>query len=251
MPYISKAQQERARWINLIELVSLVQAEIGCGVEDARKQIQDALADSAIWPLHWEPAPRESAYCHIEAGRPTFADLGFGEIDRPPPSPPPPSSKSRGWVDCRSVSHWQTVEIDWGQGRVLDDFERDASPRMRKEWLPGEFRLTRPPRPQKAEWRTLLLDREACKRLWPGRYAVPSPAVVPQSPSGIRTTTAAHAEQECEEWIATLTERPINKDLAFEAAQKAVGNNLNRKAFERAWAKVAPSEWKAAGRRKK
>lgn len=255
MPYISKAelqaQQERAQWVGLSELVEIVQAESNCSIETAREQIRNALADGAIWPLHWEPAPPKSAYCHPRregggARIPGWHELmGLGE-----PGCPPPSVGDSGWADYRSVSHWQAVEIDWEQGQVLDDFERDAYPRMRKEWASVDLGAREPPKPQRPKWRTLLLDREACERFWPRCHAAPSPAIAPESRSGIRTTAAANAERTCEEWIATLTERPINKESAFKAAQNAVGNNLTRKAFERVWARAAPTEWKAPGRRK-
>jgi hypothetical protein len=72
----------------------------------------------------------------------------------------------------------------------------------------------------------------------------------PMPPSGIRTNRAADAESACETFIAGLTERPQNKDAAFEAAQNHCGEALSRKAFDRAWANMARAEWKRAGRRR-
>ncbi len=171
MPYVSKAElqaeQERAKWVGLSELVRIVQAESNCSVETAHQQIRNALADGAIWPLRWESEPPESAYCHRQRGSgvrfPSWSELmGLGE-----PGCPPPSEGRRGWADYRSVLHWQAVEIDWEQERVLDDFERNAFPQMRKDYRSADLGPDRPPRPRKAEWRTLWLDREACDRLWP------------------------------------------------------------------------------------
>jgi hypothetical protein len=54
MPYISKADRERARWLCLPEVVALVQAAYGCSAEQAQTQIREALRDGAIWPLHAE-----------------------------------------------------------------------------------------------------------------------------------------------------------------------------------------------------
>ena len=73
------------------------------------------------------------------------------------------------------------------------------------------------------------------------------------TPSGIRTNKAEAAEAACGEWIATLSERPESKDTAFKAAVSACSHvgPLSRKAFDRAWAKSAPDEWKGAGRRKR
>jgi hypothetical protein len=71
-------------------------------------------------------------------------------------------------------------------------------------------------------------------------------------PSGSRTTTDEKVEAACGDWIATLVERPRDKETAFEAAKSAVAQIgvLSRKAFDRQWANTAPVEWKQAGRRK-
>jgi hypothetical protein len=77
-------------------------------------------------------------------------------------------------------------------------------------------------------------------------------AAAAELPSGIRTNQAASAERECKEliqrWTATGS-RPANKEAAFLAAQKEVGiiGHLSRKAFERAWARAAPEDWKIPG----
>ena len=249
MPYIPKGQRGHDTWIGLAELLEIVQAESECSIEAAREQIRSALADSAIWPLDWEPAPPPSTYCRTKFG-PLASHYGK------PIRPPPPCSKNlANFQDLRSALHWHDVEIDWEKGRVLDDFEREAYKRIGIHLvIPGNIEPTRLRYPQqKPELRILLLDREACEQLWLPRYAVPSRAVAPQSPSGILTTAAAKAEQECEAWIKAVKERkerPTNKETAFEAARNVVGDNLSQKAFDRAWAKGAPTEWKEPGRRK-
>jgi hypothetical protein len=72
------------------------------------------------------------------------------------------------------------------------------------------------------------------------------------TPSGIRTSRAERAEEACEQWLGSLTERPKNKDSAFEDAKVAVAavGLLSRKAFEHAWANTVCAEWRIAGRRK-
>jgi hypothetical protein len=71
--------------------------------------------------------------------------------------------------------------------------------------------------------------------------------------SGSRTTTHERAEVACGEWIATLTQRPRNKETAFADAKAAVAQigMLSYKAFDRAWANKAPAHWKKPGRPKK
>jgi hypothetical protein len=72
-------------------------------------------------------------------------------------------------------------------------------------------------------------------------------------PTGVRTNKDASAEQACETYLRNLKERPKNKDEAYVAAAAAVAHigQLSRKAFERAWAKVAPADWKRPGRPEK
>lgn len=73
------------------------------------------------------------------------------------------------------------------------------------------------------------------------------------TPSGIRTTSAAKAEDACRKWLAGLEERPKNKNTAFADAKAAIagGGPLSRKAFDRAWALSLRPEWRTAGRRPK
>ena len=162
MPYISKGQRGHAQWLGLAELLEIVQVESECTAEAAAEQIQNALADSEIWPLDWEQAPAPNAYCHTKYA-PQAADFGK------PVRPPPPCSKNLvDFVDRRSSLHWRRVRIDWKQGRVLDDFEHEAYRRIGRN-LAGPFGPIQMPRPRSPEWRTLMLDRKACERLWPSR----------------------------------------------------------------------------------
>jgi hypothetical protein len=50
----------------------------------------------------------------------------------------------------------------------------------------------------------------------------PEELTTERTPSGIRTTTDEKVEAACGEWIGKLTERPRNKDAAFETAKSAV-----------------------------
>jgi hypothetical protein len=84
----------------------------------------------------------------------------------------------------------------------------------------------------------------------PARPTMPEHVAPALPPSGIRTTQAEKAEEACRTWVSGLSGRPANKDKAFESAQAAI-TGLSRKAFDRAWANAAPSDWRKAGRPKK
>src|SRR4051794_4888987 len=111
MPYASK---KRAQWIDLIELVKLVQGESSCSVVEACDQIRDALADGAIGPLEWEPAPNPSRYCMARG------NIRARAYERMPICPPPlPPEIREYFIDERRASHWRYVKIDWERGWVL------------------------------------------------------------------------------------------------------------------------------------
>jgi hypothetical protein len=155
MPYIPKAQLkaqlERSRWISLADLVPIIRGVDDCTVEDAYQQIRDALADGAIRPLKWEPAPPPEPPKR-------------GRIRFPGYTPAPPGENS----------HWRKVKIDWENSRVFDNFET-----VRRKALIAEMREHDGPvldghsyprtllPAQPSKWRTLLFDREACARIWP------------------------------------------------------------------------------------
>lgn len=132
MPYVSKAelqaQQERAQWISLSELVEIVEAESDCSIEAAREQIRNTLADGAIWPLRWEPEPL------------------YGYTPHKIPMLGPPVANV----------HWRKIKIDWESSRIFDDFEI-----VRRKALIAELRKYDEPvrpdllSPRRSMWRTL------------------------------------------------------------------------------------------------
>ena len=202
MPYVSKDQRGHAQWVGIAELLKIVQAESGCSVEAAREQIRNALADSEIWPLDWEPAPISNAYCHPKYG-PHAAAF------KKPVSPPPPSSKSHAdFVDRRSVLHWRSIRIDWEQGRVLDDFEHEAYQRIgRYVAVPGDFEPTELPRPRRRpEWRTLRLDRKASERIWPSQ-----PVADSSKPPPPMSDAELRASVETTFRITSMQGRPVQR----------------------------------------
>lgn len=99
----------------------------------------------------------------------------------------------------------------------------------------------------------LLRQHESPEFPEPAQGSGSIPTTGPSTPSGIRTTSAATAEDACRKWLAGLKKRPKNKDTAFADAQAAVANvgSLSRKAFDRAWPASVPLEWLKAGRRSK
>jgi hypothetical protein len=131
MPYISKADRERARWLCLPEVVALVQAADGCSAEQAQTQIREALRDGAIWPLCWSPEPASPPY--------------RGSGVRIPGYPPP----SRGGEDWRVLDHWRVVKLDWESSRVLDTFARAEHKALRELYRQADTGPTEPPPPRK------------------------------------------------------------------------------------------------------
>src|SRR4051794_32602109 len=95
MPYTPRLPKA-SRWIDLVDLVKLVQTESGCSVETAREQIRAALADGAIWPRCWKPIPPPESFSR-SARIPEFAPPGESE-------------------------HWRELKIDWERNRIFDDF---------------------------------------------------------------------------------------------------------------------------------
>ena len=60
------------------------------------------------------------------------------------------------------------------------------------------------------------------------------------------------AETDCRKWIeqkAAAGETPANSSALYSEARERFGNNLSRRAFDRAWAAAAPEEWKKPGRK--
>ena len=170
MTYISKryAPKKRIKWIGLVDLLALVRDESGCSVEEAREQIRDALEDGAIWQLRWEPMAVSSDYCQYKNERVPGSDATT------PVFPPPLVPGIREYfIDQRRASHWQAIKIDWEQGRVFDDFDREAERRLSKGRQTLHKALAFPglappcPKPRRPKWRTLWFDHEACERIWP------------------------------------------------------------------------------------
>lgn len=105
--------------------------------------------------------------------------------------------------------------------------------------------------------RGFVFRREHVLRLWPAddeRLAA-GPADRTSAPIGYgyRTNREASAEEACASWFSGLDRAPGNKDATFAAARAAVDyiGPLSRKAFDRAWARSAPSNWRRPGRRRK
>jgi hypothetical protein len=147
MPYISKAQRESAKWLELPELVKRVRATDGCSVEDAHAQIRAALRDGAISSLRWHPVPASIPSSGGGVRLPAFAPPGADD-------------------------HWLTVKIDWERSRVFDTFDRAKRKlllidrrRDRGDWEPANFGNLQPP--PRSIWRHLTLDRGSCESTWP------------------------------------------------------------------------------------
>jgi hypothetical protein len=145
VPYISEAQRERAKWLELAELVAQVRAMDGCSVEDAHAQIRAALRDGTISSLRWHPPP-------------AFIPSGGSGVQLPAFAPPGASD------------HWLAVKIDWERSRVFDTFAQAERKllliELRRDYSDRELANLHAPR--KSVWRHFMLDRHACESLWTG-----------------------------------------------------------------------------------
>jgi len=95
LPYISKADRERARWMTLAEAVRHVEIHDLVTSEQALKQIRDALSDGVVMPLWADMRP------------PVWGSTG---PMRPPDDLPP-----------RRGAFWKAAKLDRDGGSVFDD----------------------------------------------------------------------------------------------------------------------------------
>jgi hypothetical protein len=109
MPYLSRAERERAQWFTLPEAVAHICESDGCDREAARQQLQHALSDGALGVLRWEDA-RAGPAGHRAGGATIPLDI-------------PPG---------RNPDYWRNENINWEAGTVLDHSEYAHPPRHRR-----------------------------------------------------------------------------------------------------------------------
>lgn len=106
----------------------------------------------------------------------------------------------------------------------------------------------------RVEWCAIKILVEDIARIFPDTRADLTSAFQHQQTSrGIRTNKDKKAEADCGEWIAEFArsnKRPKKEDLKTTAI-KTFFPHLSGEAFDRAWEKNAPVDWKVAGRPKK
>ena len=97
MPYVSRAERERADWRTLPEVVAHIVRVDPCQPEDAPRQLGNALAHGVLWPLRWEDT----------LGLPSGPNPATMPLDLPQ------AKWSKAEID----------EIDWGDGTAIDRSE--------------------------------------------------------------------------------------------------------------------------------
>jgi len=95
MPYNSKAELAREKWVTVLEVVAHLQSADKCDEEDARQQLRKALADEVLGPLKWDQEKPPS--------------IGYSPIAVPTDTPP----LGRAWL---------TAKIRWKVGKVRNDW---------------------------------------------------------------------------------------------------------------------------------
>jgi hypothetical protein len=182
LPYVSKAERERAQWMTLVEVVNHVQLSQRCDQAAALSQLRMALADQEV-PVRWKADPRPQGIFHI--------------------GPAPIFSVDQVSTDA---SYWiQTLIFLDGDGRVIDQppfqyLEAEGE-------LPPPQRLGRP--------RPLLLLRSRVLELWqmPSDTAPDSEQAEPPKLSR-RKREDAEIQQAAREVYRGAPEDPPNMDEA-------------------------------------
>ena len=129
MPYKSKAEVERERWMTLPDAVAHIITHLRaakadhCDEKAARQQIIKALADGVqvLGPLRWDKEKGDKP-------------PPFGYTPTIVPTDTPPLGRD-----------WLTAKIRWKSGRVLDDW--------------GEYK--------NGKWRVLMILRATVEQHWP------------------------------------------------------------------------------------
>jgi hypothetical protein len=100
MPYKSKAERERERWMTLPEAVTHIRSADNCDVTDARQRLLKLLADGlrATGPLKWEKEKDDKP-------------PPFGSTSMIGPSDTPPLGQD-----------WLKAKIRWRNGKVRNDW---------------------------------------------------------------------------------------------------------------------------------
>jgi hypothetical protein len=109
MPYKSKAEEERDRWMTLPEAVAHIRSADHCDENAARQEIMKALADGVrvLGPLRWKKEKSDKP-----------APFGSAPITTPTDTPP-------------IGSNWLGATIRWKNGRVRDDWSEHKNGKWR------------------------------------------------------------------------------------------------------------------------
>ena len=132
MPYVSKVEAERARWMTLAEAVAHVCERDGCDAKAAEEQIRNALRDGTI-QTWWGDQPLQPPH-------------GW-----PPEIQPDDAPSAR---PGRGAAYWQSAQIRGAE--VFDPPDSVLTDAGRAAVAAGTY----------GRWRVLLLLRAAVEALW-------------------------------------------------------------------------------------
>lgn len=152
MPYISKTQRERARWVTLAEAINHIRTIENLTRDEAWHQLRTAIADNEVLWKWDEPA---------------------GVLRRENPSRSAKRSAVRPSRVPKQYNRffWESAQIDFTNGgRVLDDVGQRCPP-----WL-----LSVMLRDGTVRYRPLLILREAVEKIW---VTAPIKSAQPQEPN--------------------------------------------------------------------
>src|ERR1700690_3529857 len=82
LPYRSKAERERARWITLIAAIDLLRAKDNCGPDAAWDSLRLAAADDSVKWKWVDPEPKEKKKRRLSMAHPNPAVSRAREMSR-------------------------------------------------------------------------------------------------------------------------------------------------------------------------
>jgi hypothetical protein len=123
LPYLSPAARERANWLTLPEAVAYVMRVERCQLEEARRQIREAIANGDLGPLRWEDASASPSGPPGGATMPLDEPTDFTDID---------------WQDGTAIDRSEFGFVTNPNVKYVTSF----SPNSRSHWVMPGYRAT-------------------------------------------------------------------------------------------------------------
>jgi hypothetical protein len=200
MPYVSKAEQERARWMTLREALTHIKTVEECNLRAAWDQLRETIGDQEA-KVRWADVSLELS--SIDGGH-------YIEEDDVPPT-------EKGF--------WQSARVIFsGQGSVLDD------PACRRKTI--RLNLIRESR---LHYRPLLVLREDVLRHWLGRSAEDLSNMESAASKPIRKPGRPSARDLVRQTLNLMRSAGTNLNLPHKHLANLVAQENGKKLGDRGW----------------